>query len=155
MRYALVACLSLGVASPAIATPDLAPPARVILANAEIPDLSDALRLPFHQMSYSRLMSYWGANVPTWIRRFNQTGDGVQNEMRDFMFKGKRLQIAEVSRPHATDTASLYVIFNDNREPTVAWGYYVSNGSGSWVGVPPLDLAEFVEKLIARQDSWN
>jgi hypothetical protein len=116
--------------------------------SKDIVYLSEFLKDPEYRFAYNRMITVAGG-LPTWLRRYNASGDGQYEPTRIYKSQGRSYQLSSVCRPRGPSEC-LYVLFSMDRGP-VAWGYLVTGGQGTWIGNPPLEAAEKAEMLVVSR----
>lgn len=74
------------------------------------PTLSDLTAKTPYRLAYQQALRELPSQ-PAWLRRFNDTGDGVQSPVQAVQENGRRYQVAEVCQPHQATTC-LVVVFD-------------------------------------------
>lgn len=110
--------------------------------------LSEFLKDPEYRFAYNRMINVAGG-LPSWLRRYNASGDGQYEPTRIYKSQGRSYQLSSVCRPRGPEEC-LYVLFSMDRGP-IAWGYLVTAGQGTWIGNPPLEAAEKAEALVVSR----
>jgi hypothetical protein len=93
-------------------------------AQAEDPDLSDALKRPAYKTAWNAMLK--GQKIPGWLTKFARNGDGVTTPSVFVEIDGERYEADHVCKPHDCDTDQFEVLFAP--EGKQAWGALVASG---------------------------
>lgn len=128
-------------------------PARRAAESRDIIYLSQLLAGPDQRFAYNQLFGRIGT-PPTWVRRFNETGEARQVPVHLARYKGEQYQFARICSPTA-EADCLTIVFNYNPVAS-ALAFYSQGDVGAWA-LPPYDigLAEFLEKKINAPAFWQ
>ena len=108
--------------------------------------LFDILRRPGHRAIYDKAMAS-GHSIPPWIKQFNRDFNGAVSPSTDMKVGNKSYLLSEVCKPHDCPGNSLRVVFDSDVNPSVVWVQISSNYKTRWIGNPPLNLREAIDKL--------
>ncbi len=124
------------------------------VAAQDILYVSELLKYRPYQIFYSK--AFQQADRPTWQRRFEASGGGVQLPVHRIAVGGRGYQLGTVCDPQEpleTAMCAVVVFATDNEGPIDSVGVYVDGtGRTRWVGTPPLELAEAVETRVRHRN---